>query len=149
MGCDITMYIEKNTDEVYNIWENVSLYRVGKYSHNLEKVSPYNGRNYELFSILAGVRGWHEPLIEPRGLPENLSREVEKEERWWEKEYHTPTWYDLKELLLYREMYKDNEDYKVFEDFVGNILYYLELAEEYVWVDVPPNKYRVIMWFDS
>ena len=46
-------------------------------------------------------------------------------------------------------MYKDNEDYKVFEDFVDNILYYLELAEESVWVDVSPNKYRVIMWFDN
>ncbi len=31
------------------------------------------GRDYHLFGLLAGVRGWVKPLVEPRGLPEKNS----------------------------------------------------------------------------
>ena len=162
MGCDIHVFIEKKTDEKYNIWEQVALYRVGKYGRQLETADPYDGRNYSLFGLLAGVRGWMDPLIEPRGLPSNLSEGVEKEERWWEQSYHTPTWYDLSELYLYRKMYKSYirkdeslqeeeraEAYGSFVYFVDCIEHYLDLAQEWTWGDIAPSKYRVIMWFDS
>lgn len=29
-------------------------------------------RNYELFGLLAGVRGWSSPISEPRGLPKDF-----------------------------------------------------------------------------
>lgn len=32
----------------------------------------YDGRNYALFSVLAGVRGQEEPIAEPRGYPKGF-----------------------------------------------------------------------------
>ena len=148
MGCDIHVYLEKNVDEKYDIWQRVGLYRIDEYDKNIKVVDPYNCRNYDLFAILAGVRGQKDALVSPRGLPKNLSQEVEKEEKWWEGGYHTPTWYDLSELYLYRKMYKDKEDYGCLINFVDSIEYYLDFAGEYVY-EVKPNQYRVIMWFDS
>lgn len=32
----------------------------------------YDGRNYALFGVLAGVRGQEEPIVEPRGYPKGF-----------------------------------------------------------------------------
>lgn len=148
MGCDIHVYLEKKADEKYNIWKQVKLYRVSPYSHELEVADPYVGRNYDLFSILAGVRGWLKPLETPRGLPHDLSDGVEKEKAWWGEDSHTHTWYDLHELYLYRQIYRDNEEFQCFVDFVDDIECYLRLAEKH-YFDLRPGQYRVVMWFDN
>lgn len=159
MGCDIHVILEKKTDEKYNSWERVSLYHVSPYTNRLEIVEPYNDRDYELFSLLAGVRGYHEPLVSLRGVPENLSSETEMELAWWDSEYHSLTWYDLNELYLYRIIYQEkdydkeeeeeNRVYRAFINFVNLIEAYLDFAQESTWGDIAPNKYRVIIWFDS
>lgn len=43
--------------------------------------SPYTGRNYRLFAVLAGVRNDYgiEPIAEPRGVPDDVSKDVLKE----------------------------------------------------------------------
>ena len=43
--------------------------------------SPYEGRNYRLFAVLAGVRNDYGivPIVEPRGVPHDVSPEVLKE----------------------------------------------------------------------
>ena len=61
----------------------------------------YDGRNYSLFSVLAGVRGYGPPIIEPRGLPDDIGESVKEE--WGEAlgyhvDWHTPHYYCLKEL---------------------------------------------------
>lgn len=38
-------------------------------------------RDYTLFSLIAGVRGGFEPVVEPRGLPEKVSYQVENDNR--------------------------------------------------------------------
>jgi len=149
MGCDIHCFIEKKTDEKYNVWQQVKIYNVNEWSYGLDVVNPYDGRSYDLFSILAGVRGEYEPLVSPRGLPENLSQDVEKEKIWWNEDYHTPTWYDLNELLLFKKMYAEKEEYESFIYFVDKIEMYLDFAKEWIYGDVAPGRYRVIMWFDS
>ena len=147
MGCDIHVYIERKIED-QDEWENVSLYRVR--DNGIEMVDPYNGRNYELFSILAGVRGWQEPLIAPRGLPSEMNIKTVKEIEWWDEDYHTPTWYDLFELNMFAEKYKDNEDYKSFIFFVDCINTYIEYAVLFYWRDlIKPNQYRVIIFFDN
>ena len=153
MGCDIHVFIEKKIDEKYDTWEAVQLYKIDQYSHKLEVVNPYDGRNYGLFSALAGVRGWEEPFISPRGLPKNLSREIEKEEAWWGEDAHTRTWYDLFELQLFIKEYvmKDSGDEEIIlalEDFFDSLISYLHFAGEFIF-KFEPNKYRIIMWFDS
>lgn len=151
MGCDIWTFAEKKVDEKYNLWKQVKLYRVR--SDNLEVVGFYEDRNYELFSLLAGVRGWHEPLIEPRGVPQNMSTDLERQWNSVNEWCHTPTWYSLSELFLYRKMFKNRQFesleeaqvYKNFINFVNNIETYLEFAGEFI----DPEKYRVVLWFDS
>lgn len=149
MGCDIHCFIEKADKDYNNFWYQVKLYRVDPYYNDLEVVRAYDGRDYDLFSILAGVRGVYEPLVEPRGLPGNLSRDVERESEWFGSDAHTQTWYDLNELILLKRMYRDEEKYLGFVDFVDQILTYLDFAGEHIYGNVESGKYRVVIWFDS
>lgn len=151
MGCDIHTYIEKKNEEK-NRWEIVSLYYLAEYSKTLELAEPYTDRCYDLFSLLAGVRGSYEPLIEPRGLPHDLSVKVYTESDYWENDSHSHTWYDLFELALFVKELKLDEDreteYTLLTDFYEAIENYCSLAHQNIW-EVAPGKYRVIMWFDS
>ena len=148
MGCDIHCFVEK-ADKDYNFWYQVKLYRVDRYYNDLEVVRAYEDRDYNLFSILAGVRGPHEPLIEPRGLPGHLSMDVERESELFGSDAHTQTWYDLNELILLKRMHRNEEDYISFVNFVDQILTYLDFAGESIYGNVEVGRYRVIIWFDS
>lgn len=148
MGCDIHCFVEK-ADKDYDFWYQVKLYRVSPYYNDLEIVRAYDDRDYNLFSILAGVRGIYEPLIEPRGLPKNLSEDVRKESEWIGSDAHTQTWYDLNELILLKKMHRNEEDYISFINFVDRILAYLDFADERIYGNVESGKYRVVIWFDS
>ncbi len=59
----------------------------------------YSGRNYYLFTFLAGVRGKETPLVDPRGIPEDCSRSIKKLHSRWGFDAHTPTYYYLRELM--------------------------------------------------
>lgn len=65
MGCDIHCYIEYRDRDVSDL-EDKSWSSFGG------RINP--GRNYAIFSLMAGVRSWNEGniLFEPRGLAENL-----------------------------------------------------------------------------
>lgn len=117
MGADIHAYIERYNKET-NQWESLSLYKKNP-NNAYEPVLVYDGRNYELFGLLAGVRGGfhlfgggYGYIVEPRGIPNDLSVYVQdkwesgKDEdgrQWW----HTPTWYDLCELETYAYLLSD------------------------------------------
>lgn len=60
MGSDIVCFVEV---KIANRWHVYS--------------SPRLARDYELFSIIGGERGEHEPLIQPRGLPSDASLVVQ------------------------------------------------------------------------
>lgn len=75
----------------------------------------YEGRNYRLFAILAGVRNGVgfagirmgepvTPIAEPRGAPEDMSPEVEE---YMSHADHSETWVTLAELLAYRDAERD------------------------------------------
>lgn len=73
MGCDIHCFIEYSTFEK----QDGTAYWI-----------PFGGeihgsRNYEMFALLAGVRGGGSPLFEPRGMPENPSYGVRSEYHLW------------------------------------------------------------------
>lgn len=88
----------------------------------------YNGRSYDLFGILAGVRSCTTPFVYPRGVPDNLSPEVFK--RWHrgeEDSWHTPTWYGYCELKAYQYAAKYTDKYAK----LSLELYKLKNPEEY------------------
>jgi len=94
MGCDIHAYIEV----------------VHKGDQQREFVDDfghiYLGRNYELFSLMAGVRGGLEPVVGPKGIPTNISPGVHSAFTEWGIDAHTPTWLSLEELFEVRERYE-------------------------------------------
>lgn len=129
MGCDIHVFVER---KVGNHWVRVSEAKGPRHPYydeaQDEKTKAYfdkptwsPGRNYWLFGVLAGVRAnQFEPIIEPRGVPEDLSKSVAKEFKKWEGDAHTEHYYTLPELLAAR-------------DTVVDIPCYLNVSEFKLW----------------
>lgn len=125
-------------------------------------VNFYTGRNYTLFGKLAGVRGMDEPMVYPRGLPEDVSPEVQEEYNKFEGCAHSETWYDMYELRLLvdagRGKVKDevwNEETDQYElrdvDYVKGFLEDAEhvLHMSWRWPAEKVGENRIVMWFDS
>lgn len=103
MGCDIFEYFE-----VYQNgrWERLEVLPT---IPNWDDLPPaqevaywslplYLDRDYRLFAILANVRNYNgiQPIALPRGLPEDLSPEVQAD---WNADNASPSWFLLQELL--------------------------------------------------
>lgn len=90
MGCDIHFYVEQRQKD--GSWEVIG-----------SRDSFYGDRNYLLFSILADVRNHREypviPISEPKGFPDDVSSEIEEEDRG--ADWHSRTWLSLSEILTY------------------------------------------------
>jgi hypothetical protein len=118
MGCDIHIYVEK---KIGDTWFPITplehnpdyeeKYGDSAWNHPL-RLNHYNydvGRNYRVFSMLAGVRngiGFASiktgepitPIADPRGLPEDVSAEVKAESDEWGVDGHSHSWLTLAEL---------------------------------------------------
>lgn len=103
MGCDIHAYVEYIYDG--DTYTNVFCY--GEINF---------GRDYELFSLIAGVRGISTPIVSPRGFPNDCIKNgdtsifesnflVAEEYRKYGSGAHTPTWLTLDELKKIRVEY--------------------------------------------
>lgn len=162
MGCDIHVYVEyKNKNTGKWVLGNPEFPNYQNWNHEVRKWEQKDGalnwRNYELFSLLAGVRGWNDPLVEPRGLPYDMSDELAAIYKEYETDWHTPTWYDMNELYNLRKMlgmklgYEDEIDgepniYWMFHDFVTIVGYLLDMNGANMY---EPGNARVVFWFDS
>ena len=112
MGTDIHMLLE--TEKSVNskkVWVNIDYWQHNHYYGLFENepyytlVSIYEGRNYELFGILAGVRNnTCDKIDDPRGIPSDISEMTRKE--YDRQEYkHSESYLTLREL---NEHYKKN-----------------------------------------
>lgn len=151
MGADIHLYVEHYNKESKR-WDSLSLYK----KSSEDKFSPvdiYDGRDYELFGLLAGVRSMIAPFVLPRGVPDDMSCEVSK--AYGDGQYyHTPTWYDWCELQTYERIfdneYDDEDDTnslcKRLYGFINDIEKVLNAYDIYC---PKPGDIRIVMWFDS
>lgn len=135
MGCDIHSYAEikrTNRDGVAK-WDAVG--RVFKSAYHNKKqppvmlafddtnkgvyernepltLHPYDGRNYDLFAMLANVRNGYgfagvdtgegfKPIAEPRGVPEDASKYYQNEVAYWDGDGHSHSYFTLAELEAY------------------------------------------------
>lgn len=115
MGTDITMFAEvrknKKWTKVESVFKN-PWYREDRVIDEWNRPytdRPYDGRNYDLFAILADVRNGtgfagcrtsygFNPIGTPKGLPEDITDEV-KELLW--NDGYANSYYTLKELKDY------------------------------------------------
>lgn len=143
MGTDIHFLVEVFKD---GRWKSVDKWQRASDSY-LEIInSYYDDRYYYFFGLLAGVRSDREPIKEPVGFPDNLSKEVQEYVEQWKKNgYHTPTWYTIQELLF-------DFDWLQIDNETGEPLY--TLFPEFWSYTVPRllalgDKTRIIIFFDS
>lgn len=156
MGCDIHIFCEVKKQwpnkEVKPEWKTVgkifksTYYRtkeitvINRYSDNEQYESnerytnePYEGRNYNLFSILANVRNGYGfagidtgdgfiPISEPKGIPKDASDFYKQEVKSWNGDGHSHSWLTLKEIEDYdwdritvKRGFVTPEQYKVFK----------------------------------
>lgn len=141
MGTDIHLHIEL---KIGGAWEHYQ--------------APSIFRDYELFAKLAGVRRDDpKPIVEPRGLPGDVTLLTGLEAKKHEGDMHHASWlgpaeidelrmwWEAREELL-RKQY-ENRDYKVFEqEIAGGYLFggSYTLSESHPWV----QDIRFIFWFD-
>lgn len=154
MGTDIHLYVEHYNKESKR-WDSLSLYKKSS-EDKFSLVDIYDGRDYELFSLLAGVRSMIAPFVSPRGVPDDMSCEVSK--AYGDGQYyHTPTWYDWCELQTYERAYerifdKYDDEYdtnslcKRLDGFMNDIEKVLNAYDIYY---PKPGDIRIVMWFDS
>lgn len=110
MGCDIHLFAEaRGADGVWrhiNEIEDREVYdsETGDVKGFEPRPIPfYSGRNYGLFGVLAGVR-WqcpHGQIAEQRGLPADVSPEVQGEADDWGEDGHSHSYLTLAELIAY------------------------------------------------
>jgi hypothetical protein len=111
MGCDIHLHVERRTDAG---WERIPSDGDGDgEGDNLWDTRHwYSGRNYKLFAILADVRNNYgfagtytgerlNPITSPRGLPADVSREVQEESDYWDCDGHDHSYLTVAEILAY------------------------------------------------
>lgn len=152
MGCDIHAHLEY-VDSRCSVEYFASLYL---------------GRNYDLFGLMAGVRGG-EPLYEPKGLPSDASHGViekctyyvavnpsetstsEQEMllsarsfgggRFYDSDFHTFSWLSLKEYKNVLKEYtkKHGRPHAPWE----SVLMFMKLFKRRGY------KPRLVFWFDS
>jgi len=108
MGCDIHFHVEIQSEN--GVWLSADKWEYkDDYINVVYSDQFYNGRNYGLFSILAGVRNGtgfagcdtgdgFEPIDSPRGLPDNLSFEVKVRADQWGHDGHSHSHLTLKEI---------------------------------------------------
>ena len=123
MGCDIHFYVEKKS-QIDGKWESMDTFfpdedgYLSQYNDDLPWGHPnkctafYNGRNYNLFAILADVRNGVGfagcdtgnrlvPISKPKGLPSNVSSETRSCSNRYGGDGHSHSYLTVAELMAY------------------------------------------------
>jgi hypothetical protein len=165
MGCDIHVYMERWTNSnKYDGPKDLSEDRDNKLNELLENEPTkfrwvsvdkwnydrdgwrtnwedlyYEERNYQLFSILADVRGDYSPIVEPRGIPEDASTGYKYMCDRWDGDAHSHSYYTLTELL--------NVNWEEYDDCHLND--FLKSIERMKGIDEDTDNIRMCFFFDN
>lgn len=136
MGCDIHAYAEA---KMFGRW--IPMGKIVKDHRGQIMVGyVYEGRNYSLFGKLAGVRGG-DILIEPRGIPEDVSDHVREVYGEWGCDAHTASHYYLDELIGHRAVLEKGS-----KEFRRSLEEMEKLA---VLHGLDHQEVRMVFWFDN
>lgn len=148
MGCDIHMHIEmQGAGDVWvraeDVVDNPHYPQWGGEKRIYENW--YRGRSYEDFSKLAGVRGVGPPIIEPRGVPDDISESTRQSWEIWDGGAHTPHYYTLAEIVHVQPQFRHSDGYKSeMETLIDKMK---KVANDELHGDY--GKIRMVFWFDS
>lgn len=102
MGCDIHLHAEVKID-----YDKIIPGRTSgesdaiplRWEHYAHLSIP---RNYDLFACMAGVRNYEniQPMVEPRGLPEDISGVTLFDWMRGMGDWHTPSWFNAEEIAM-------------------------------------------------
>ena len=155
MGCDIHLFAEKKVrPKWWKFWEKQKWVSIDKWSRNedypewskcpievkREDRIYTDGRNYNLFCALAGIRSssfFGEPPIisEPKGMPMDCCHEIQDECKSWDTDGHSHSWLTTSELNSF-----DWSSYgRTCEMFINEVLPKLSKHKEA----------RIVFWFDN
>jgi hypothetical protein len=105
MGCDIHSYAEVRNKETGK-WEQAFNFTTlsdfdKKYLNREKGDSPFDWRGYGMYGFLADVRNYShiDPIVEPRGIPDDVSETIMSEYDYWYHDAHTPSHIYLRELV--------------------------------------------------
>lgn len=112
MGCDIHLAVEVRDGSG---WQRAEPFEPNPYARFVDEPAEvrqrwYHDRNYRLFAMLADVRNGRGtagvdtgdrliPIDEPRGLPDDVSKEVYEDSAKWGVDGHSHSHFTLAELL--------------------------------------------------
>lgn len=140
MGCDIHLFAERRTRDGWQLLpapDSDTAYREISYRTKGFLNEWFEDRNYYLFSMLAGVRGYISyPLEDPRGMPADPSPEYVEESKNWEG--HSHSYFTVAELRSYFAL-------KLSHDYCGNFLLLLDELETYGAAE----DVRIVFFFDN
>ena len=143
MGCDIHCYVERKNNN--GNWEKVgNVFPVSEFERQFydtdKRDSPFSWRNYDMFSVLAGVRnrGGITPISRRKGLPIDISNDVYR--LWEERRYdnHSMSYLTLRELSSYSYP-------KEFIMCNSMFIEQLEILKTLGGLD----DVRIVFWFDN
>jgi len=109
----------------------------------------YTGRDYALFSALAGVRGRDHQIWEERGFPEDACDNVREDYEAWGEDGHTPSWQTLDELLQvdWKALFDRAHAGYVNKEWAEALERLKDLA--YAKCDGNQTHVRIVYWFDN
>lgn len=149
MGCDIHAFAEKKLPD-------------GTYQ-SLD-MNPFDWRAYGMFAFLAGVRNYSavKPIAPLRGLPEDVSADVEIEAENWDRDAHSYSWLTVEELAAFDYGAKVEDRRYMDETGNGGATCVPGKGQTMTWAKFLGSNYmlelkklksigadRVVFWFDN
>lgn len=96
MGCDSHFFLERRINKGPWRLDPKHIFREDMSPMGIPSLS---GRSYYFFGLIAGVRSYEaRPIVIPRGLPDDASKEVLSYFTDYAPDFHTPTYLTPKEL---------------------------------------------------
>jgi hypothetical protein len=128
MGCDIHAHIEV---KLKGQWEHYSVLEIG--------------RDYELFGKIAGVKRDGPPVVQPRGLPDDLTVVTRHHRGLYDSNGHHEGWLNASEMMTVYQWHMDkNGDVPPIFGYVFGNLYDQKNLDYNNVEDI-----RLVFWFDN
>lgn len=145
MGCDIHVYTER---KVNGKWESTDTWDEEEPTYVTYEDRFYRGRDYDLFGMLSkGVRRNFSNGLEAKGVPEDLSPEVNAAFEAWGSDAHSESWVSPEELRQLASMTITDPEFAS----VNQEGYYSKLFKKLYekLIALGGEDQRMVFWFDN